>query len=81
MITADTLQTLTTFSSGALSKALSVCGYEDMKFSGCKFLGLTNGGQFCYRVDYLEEDGRGATSGKVFLTYDPAEGRVSADIG
>jgi len=80
MITADTLQTLTTFSSGALSKALSVCGHEGMKFSGCKFLGLTNGGQFCYRVEYFEEDQRGATSGKVFLTYNPAEGKVIADI-
>jgi hypothetical protein len=51
-----------------------------MKFSGCKFLGLTNGGQFCYRVEYFEEDQRGATSGKVFLTYNPAEGKVIADI-
>ena len=81
MITAEVLQTLTTFTKGALAKALDVSGYSMCAFKSAKFLGITNGGQFCYKVEYYDEDGRGATFGKVFLTYNPAEGRVSAELG
>jgi hypothetical protein len=81
VITADTLKTLTTFTAPALAKALDVSGYSMQAFKSAKFLGITNGGQFCYRVEYYDEDGRGRTWDKVFLTYNPAEGRVSADFG
>jgi len=72
MITADTLQSLTTFTTEALSRAVNT------QFDSSKFLGITNGGQFCYQVKY--EDKFGPATGKVFLTYNPAEGRVSADF-
>jgi hypothetical protein len=81
MITAERLQVLTSYNSGALAKTLATSGYAGMSFAGAKFLGITNGGQFCYRVEYYDEDGRGQTFGKVFLTYNPAEDRVIADIG
>jgi hypothetical protein len=73
MITADMLQTLTTFTTEALSRAVST------EFNTSKFLGITNGGQFCYQVKY--EDKFGPATSKVFLTYNPAEGRVSAVLG
>jgi hypothetical protein len=79
MITAERLAVLTSYNSGALHKALGnkAEGYE---FTGCKFLGITNAGQFCYHVVYkIDEKGRDST--KVFLTYNPAEDRVIADIG
>jgi hypothetical protein len=41
-----------------------------------RFLGITNGGEFCYNVI----DEAGAMS-KVFLKYDPTADKVSATIG
>jgi hypothetical protein len=71
MITADTLKTLTTFTPHALKLA---SGQAGVRFESAKFLGITNGGQFCYSVTTHE-----GVVGKVFLTYDPAAGKVSAD--
>ena len=80
MITAEALQTLTTFTRGALARALADSGYTGASFESAKFLGITNGGQFCYSVTYFDEAGTGQVeTGKVFLSYDPAQGRVTAD--
>ena len=78
MITAETLKTLTTFTTEALHRAVGKAG-KDYTFTGSKFLGLTNGNQFCYHVVHQVKGG--SDSCKVFLTYDPAAGRGSADIG
>ena len=77
MITAETLQTLTSFTAPALSRAIQDAGYKGDAFTGAKFLGMTNGGQFCYFVTYPAEEGTDST--KVFLTYNPTEGSVSAE--
>jgi hypothetical protein len=79
MITAERLQSLTTFSPNALQVALGkrADGYE---FTGARFLGITNGGQFCYSVVY-KIDANERDSTKVYLTYNPADGTVIADIG
>lgn len=73
MITAEMLTTLTTFTTEALGRAVNT------EFQTSKFLGITNGGQFCYQVRW--EDKYGPAQGKVFLNYNPAEGRVSAVLG
>ncbi len=78
MITADKLKTLSTFTTEALHRAVGKAG-KDYVFTGSKFLGLTNGGQFCYHVVHAVKGG--SDSCKVFLSYDPTEGRVTADIG
>lgn len=78
MITAERLAVLTSYNSGALYKALGKKA-KDYSFIACKFLGITNGGQFCYHV--VHEVKGGTDSAKVFLTYNPAEDRVIADIG
>ena len=80
MITAEKLTTLTTFTAPALQRALGKKS-EDMTFTGSKFLGITNGGQFCYSVVYRCESFEGTDSTKVYLTFDPAAGKVIADIG
>jgi len=73
MITAEKLETLTTFTTAALSRAVN------KEFNTSKFLGITNGGQFCYQVRW--EDQYGGAQGKVFLDYNPAEGKVKAVLG
>ena len=75
MITADKLKTLTTFTTEALHRALGKAA-KDYTFTGSKFLGLTNGNQFCYHVVHQVKGG--TDSCKVFLSYDIAEGRVTA---
>jgi hypothetical protein len=77
MITADTLKTLTTFTHPALQQALGNKA-RDFEFTGAKFIGLTNGNEFCYNV--VHRVGQGTDSVKVFLTYDPVEGRVIASM-
>jgi hypothetical protein len=76
MITADTLKTLTSFTTHGLAIALHHSGYKGAAFKTAKFVGMTNGGQFCYTVTYTEYDAE--QTGKVFLTYDPAKGQVIA---
>ena len=77
MITAETLAVLTTYSPQYLTKAAQLSGWKGPVFSSCKFLGITNGGQFCYMAVFQVEGGTDST--KVFLTYDHTEDRVIAD--
>jgi len=76
MITAEQLTTLTTFTAAALSRALD---HEDYQFTGTKFLGMTNGGEFCYKCTFPVKGGTDST--KVFLKFDPTVGRVIATVG
>ena len=46
--------------------------------TGVKFLGMTNGSEFCYSISQ-EDDGVFGT--KMFLRYDPTVDRVTATIG
>ena len=78
MITADTLKTLTSFTAPALTRAAADAGYKGPEFTSCKFLGITNGGQFCYLAVFPVKGGTDST--KVFLTYDHTEDRVFADV-
>ncbi len=78
MITAETLETLTTFTPYALDRAINQSGSPMMGFKTAKFLGITNAGQFCYSVTWDDID-IGPQQDKVFLTYDPALGKVTAD--
>ena len=81
MITADTLKTLTTFTADALCAALFHSGKKDaldLALSDAKFIGLTNGTEFCYKV--VHTVGLDTNNLKVFLNYDPVEGRVTASL-
>ncbi len=80
MITAERLQTLTTFTAKALAVALSQSGYKGCEFDTAKFLGITNGGQFCYSVTFFNEHIGAEDQSKVFLTYHPDQGYVTADF-
>lgn len=78
MITADTLKTLTTFTAPALTRSAQLAGYKGPDFTSCKFIGISNGGQFCYTVDFHVEGGSDST--KVFLEYNHTMDRVFADV-
>jgi len=79
MITAEKLKLLTSFPHSALQQAL---GVKDVTFVGSKFLGMTNGGEFCYSVVYKAPSFEGTDSTKVYLKYDQAADQVigSSDL-
>lgn len=68
MILPDTLKYLTTLSCRDLARCLDLSGYSGASFESAEFVGITNGGDFCYRVTY-RDDGTVETS-KVFVKYD-----------
>jgi hypothetical protein len=74
MITADKLKLLTNMPAAMLEQTLPVKGRP--KLAKARFLGITNGGQFCYSV--VDTDGG---EGKLFLTYIHAEDQVIAVMG
>ena len=74
MITADKLALLTSMPTHMLEMALPVKGRPQLQTA--RFLGMTNGGEFCYSV----VDTAGAQS-KVFLQYDPAVDQVTGTLG
>jgi hypothetical protein len=75
MITAEKLKVLTSFPHSALQDTL---GVKDVVFTSAKFLGISNGGEFCYNVVYRSPSFEGTDSTKVFVKYDPTVDRVSA---
>ena len=77
MITADTLEVLTSYSPQYLTKAAQLAGYKGPDFTSCKFIGITNGGQFCYTAVFQVKGGTDST--KVFLDYNHTMDRVFAD--
>ena len=81
MITAQTLQGLINFTTKDLAKILDTSGYSMCAFETAEFLGITNGGQFCYKVTYFDEAGTGEQeTGKVFVSLDSATGVLTADF-
>lgn len=79
MITADTLKTLTSFTAQGLTEAIRKRGYKKDSFNTAKFLGITNGGQFCYSVTYTDTFEDKECTTKVYISYDPSEHRVIVD--
>lgn len=81
MITAETLRGLMAFGTRDLQKILDTSGYSMCSFETAEFLGMTNGGQFCYKVTYFDEAGTGDHEvGKVFVSLDQATGVLTADF-
>lgn len=81
MILADTVTHLTTLSPKGIAQVLDKSGYSMCSFKTAKFLGITNGGEFCYRVTFHDEAGTGQDEvGKVFVRYDSATGFITAEF-
>jgi hypothetical protein len=77
MITRDKLKELVSFKADSLTRFIQERGYRGDKFDSAMFTGITNGGQFCYHCVYMEEGSKNTC--KVFLTYNPMDGTVSAE--
>ena len=81
MILADTLKMLTTQTPTGLSQILKASGYTGCFFKSAVFLGITNGGEFCYKVTFHDEEGMDEDAvGKVFVKYDTKNHAVTADF-
>ena len=52
---------------------------KNFVITGAKFLGMTNGCEFCYHI--VHEVKGGSDSAKMFLKYNPAADKVIATIG
>ena len=76
MIIPEQLQTLISYRAPELTRIAKEGKYKGPAFSSSKFLGITNGGQFCYMVVFLVEGGTDST--KLFITH--TAGRVSAEV-
>lgn len=72
MITALKLKYLTTLPHQLLAAALP--GKDRVTITAAEFMGMTNGGEFCYSARDVEDQVL-----KLFVTYDPAADRVSVD--
>lgn len=79
MITADTLSRMTTFSAEGLTALIRKAGYKKDSFKEAAFLGITNGGQYCYKVLYFDEFMGEDAWTKVFVTHDQFEQTTVAD--
>jgi hypothetical protein len=80
MITADKVKTLIEFSPKELAVILDKSGYRGASFKTAQFVGITNGGQFAYKVTYFDKENTGKDEvGKVFVTYDRGTDSIVAD--
>ena len=80
MILADTVRTLTTLTPTSLAQVLVHSGYRDNLFKSAEFVGITNGGEFAYRVTWPDEDRDRPGQTKVFVRYDAVTGYMTATI-
>jgi hypothetical protein len=80
MILADTVRTLTTLTATSLAQVLAHSGYRDNLFKSAEFVGITNGGEFAYRVTRPDADRDRLGQTKVFVRYDAVTGYMTATI-
>ena len=79
MITAQELKTITTLTADRLTQMIREAGHKRDQFLSAKFLGITNAGQFCYDVEYMDKHQADKVSRtKVFVTKHPY-GSLEAD--
>lgn len=79
MLTADTLRKCSWLGSLTLEDLLHKNHPEDHVVTS-EFLGVTNGGQFCYKIGYQDPDlqGQGLTYCKIFV-WQNNNGELEAD--
>jgi hypothetical protein len=76
MITADKIRRLAYLDTTALEAAVNK-NYPEDSFVSSKFLGISNGGQFCYSVKYFDEEMGIEQTTKVFVDLDNKEEAVA----
>jgi hypothetical protein len=80
LILADTVKTLTSLTPTSLAQVLKHSGHKDAAFKAADFVGITNGGEFAYKVTFFDRESTGGDQvGKVFVKYDTVTGYMTAD--
>jgi len=80
MILADTVRTLTTLTATSLAQVLAHSGHRDRVFTTAEFVGITNGGEFAYRVTFPDPESQKLGQSKVYVRYDAVTGYMTATI-
>jgi len=79
MIPADKIVKLSTLNAKNLDQALINSGYTMFERpKTAKFLGITNGGDFCYQFTYKDNHSGELSKGKLFVNMDET-GKVVAE--
>ena len=60
-----------------LTAGIRKTGYKNDQFVKSEFLGMTNGGEFCYKVEYIKDNDIRRT--KVFVKYDSENDTAKVD--
>lgn len=68
MITADKIRKLANLDIHSLEEALQR-NYPKDRINSAKFVGITNAGQFCYSVDYYDQQLNEDCTTKVFVDF------------
>jgi hypothetical protein len=69
MLTADKIQEYINLNTEQLTQLIRK-SYPEDSFLSSKFLGITNGHQFCYSVEYYDTNLEEECQGKVFVGQD-----------
>ena len=77
MVLAEDIEILSTFTAADLTEGIRITGYKGDRFTSAKFLGISNGGQFCYSVTFREDGEEQRT--KVFVDVCPETGATRVD--
>lgn len=80
MILATELPKYTDLDRYEISKILASNGYTGCSFESVKFLGITNGGDFCYSVQYFDESGTGEVEVAKVYVKKSATGHITAEF-
>lgn len=82
MITAEKITKLGYLNTEQLDNALQAMGYLTTMYDPImesKFLGITNGGDFCYQFAYIDSDIKKLSTGKLFVSVNET-GTVVAEF-
>jgi hypothetical protein len=80
MILADTVKTLTSLTPTSLAQVVQHSVRKDVAFKTADFVGITNGGEFAYKITHFDKESTGKDQvGKVFVKYDTVTGYMTAD--
>ena len=80
MILADTVRTLTSLTATSLAQVMSHSGYRNSVFKSVEFVGITNGGEFAYRVTVDDPESQKLGQSKVYVRFNADTGLMTASI-
>jgi len=77
MVTAEQVDIMRHLTTLDLEELIQRAGYLQDRFTDSNFVGITNGGQFCYRVSFMDNSSNLEDRAKVFVDWN--DGLLAAD--